>query len=126
MDSVKTQYGQVLLVDAGGFFPEQTDEVYQNTAWFMMDVMRLLGTDAAGISDKELRFGKGFLLANVKRSGLPVVCANLWDKQTKTIPISATFAPKIVIKGGTATDANPGLADVTGVPRALSWPAMSA
>ena len=54
----------------------------------------------------------------------PVQCTvtALWDKQTKTIPISATFAPKIVIKGGTATDANPGLADVTGVPRALSWP----
>jgi hypothetical protein len=54
----------------------------------------------------------------------PVQCTvtALWDKETKTIPIAATFAPKIVIKGGTATDANPGLANVTGVPRALSWP----
>lgn len=97
MDSVKTQYGQVLLVDAGGFFPEQSDEVYQNTAWFMMDAMRLLGTDASAISDKELRFGKGFLLANVKRSGLPVVCANLWDKQTK----KSLVAPFLIKKVGT-------------------------
>ena len=54
----------------------------------------------------------------------PVQCTvtALWDKETKSIPISATFAPRIVIKGGLATDANPGLADVKGVPRALSWP----
>ena len=54
----------------------------------------------------------------------PVQCTvtALWDKAVKVIPITATFAPKIIIKGGVATDANPGLADVTGVPRALSWP----
>lgn len=97
MDSVKTQYSQVMLVDAGGFFPEQTDEVYQNTAWFMMDIMKLLGTDAVGLSEKELRFGKGFLTANVKRSGLAVVCANLWDKQTK----KNLVLPYIVKKVGT-------------------------
>ncbi len=97
MDSVKTQYSQVLVVDAGGFFPEQNDAVYQNPAWFMLQAMKLLGTDAAGMSDKELRFGKGFLLANIKSSGLQVVCANLWDKQTK----KTLVAPYVIKKVGT-------------------------
>lgn len=93
MDSVKAQYGQVLLVDAGGFFPEQNDAIYQNPAWFMLQAMKLLGTDAVSISDKELRFGKSFLVANVKSSGLQVVSANIWDKQTKK-----TLMPPYVIK----------------------------
>lgn len=43
----------------------------------MMDGMKLLGTDAVGAGEKELRFGYSFLKANIQRSGLPVVCANL-------------------------------------------------
>jgi hypothetical protein len=42
--------------------------------------------------------------------------------QPSVVPIAATFAPKVKIKDGKAIDATPGLADVTGVPRALSWP----
>jgi hypothetical protein len=38
------------------------------------------------------------------------------------LPITATFAPKVTIKDGKAIDATPGLGNVTGVPRALSWP----
>jgi hypothetical protein len=49
-----------------------------------------------------------------------------WDKRVQTVPISATFAPKIVIRGGKAKDAVPGLGNVTGVPRALSWPVEAA
>ncbi len=58
----------------------------------------------------------------------PVQCmvTALWDKSLKTLPISATFAPRIVIKGGKATDAVPGLGNVQGVPRALSWPVEAA
>lgn len=36
--------------------------------------------------------------------------------------ITATFAPKVVFKGGAAVEASPGLADVQGVTRVLSWP----
>jgi hypothetical protein len=43
-------------------------------------------------------------------------------EQPSVLPISATFAPRVKIKGGKAIDATPGLADVKGVPRALSWP----
>ncbi len=58
----------------------------------------------------------------------PVQClvTAQWDKDVKTVPISATFAPKIVIKAGTATDAVPGLGNVQGVPRALAWPVEAA
>jgi hypothetical protein len=58
----------------------------------------------------------------------PVECTVTaqWDKDVRTLPISATFAPKIVIRGGRATDAVPGLGNVQGVPRALAWPVEAA
>ena len=43
---MKTQYGQILLVDAGGFFPEQ--DTHRDVAWFLMDAMHVLGVDAVG------------------------------------------------------------------------------
>ena len=94
---MKAQYGQVLLVDNGGFFPEQDD--YQDAAWFLMDAMKLLGTDAVGISEKELRYGRAFLLAQYKRTQLPLTCANLFDKTTK----KPLVAPYVIVKKGTVT-----------------------
>lgn len=38
------------------------------------------------------------------------------------VPISATFAPKVTIKDGKAIDAAPGLDNIHGVPRPISWP----
>ncbi len=38
------------------------------------------------------------------------------------LPISATFAPKVIIKDGKAVDATPGLDNIQGVPRPVSWP----
>jgi hypothetical protein len=54
----------------------------------------------------------------------PVTCevTALWRETESVMPISAAFAPKVTIKDGRAIDATPGLADVKGVPRALSWP----
>jgi len=97
VDSLKLQYGQVLLVDNGGFFPEEADSLYRDKAWFLMDGMVLLGTDAVGVSEKELKYGKGWLLAQVKRSRLPMTCANLWDKQTK----KTLLPPSLIVKKGT-------------------------
>ena len=84
------------MVDGGGFFPEEADSLYRDKAWFLMDGMVLLGTDAAGLSEKELKYGRGWLLAQLKRSRLPMVCANVWDKTTKK-----TLVPpyRIVKKG---------------------------
>ena len=41
------------------------------------------------------------------------------------IPITGTFAPKVTIKDGTAVQANPGLANVQGVSRVISWPVVA-
>ena len=82
----------MVLVDAGGFFPENDAPEYQDVANFLMDGMKLLGTDAVGAGDKELRYGYSFLKANVERSGLPVVCANLYLKKTG----KPAFAPYII------------------------------
>jgi hypothetical protein len=94
---VKAQYGQVLLVDNGAFFPEQDD--YQDAAWFLMDAMKLLGTDAVGLSEKDLRYGRSFLLVNYKRSQLPLVCANLYERATK----KTLVAPYLIKKVGTVS-----------------------
>jgi len=95
MDSLRTQDGAVALVDAGGFFPEPAD--YEDNAAFMMETMALLRTDAVGMGEKELRWGAGFLLAQVKRTKLPVVCANLIDRRSK----KPLVAPSLVKKIGT-------------------------
>jgi nitrate/TMAO reductase-like tetraheme cytochrome c subunit len=59
--------------------------------------MKLLGTDAVGLSEKELRYGLAFLKQSARRSGTPFVCANLLDKKTGA-PI---FPPYLIKKVGT-------------------------
>ncbi len=39
--------------------------------------------------------------------------------------ITSSFAPKVTIKGGTAVEATPGLGEVKGVSRIISWPAVA-
>jgi len=86
-----------MLVDNGFFFPEAED--WEQNAWFMMDAMKLLHTDAVNVSEKELRFGRSFLIGNWKRSKLPLVSANLWDKTTKKLLVD----PYVLVKKGTVT-----------------------
>jgi hypothetical protein len=50
----------------------------------------------------------------------PVVCTV--TTKSSTFDIKATFAPRVVFKNDIAIDASPGLANVTGVSRILSWP----
>ena len=83
------------MVDAGGFFPEQDAPEYKDVASFLMDAMVLLGTDAVGMGEKELRFGVSFLRANIERSGLPVVCSNLYLKQTGKLAVAPYVIKKI-------------------------------
>jgi hypothetical protein len=87
-DSVRAEYGQVMVVDAGGYFPEF--DTHQDVAWFMMDAMRMLHVDALGVSERDLRFGLAFLRQQVKRTQLPVVSANLYDK-AKAKPIFPAY-----------------------------------
>ena len=93
-DSIRAQYGQVALVDDGGFFPEGDGQ--QDLAVFIMDVMNRLNTDAVGVGERDLRYGASFLRAQVKRNRLPVVCANLIDKRSR----KPLFNPYLVKKIG--------------------------
>ena len=93
MDSIKTQYGQVLLVDAGGFFPEQ--DTHRDAAWFLMDAMHVIGTDAVGVGDRDLRFGLAFLRDQAKRSQLPLTSANLVDKKSRKTVVAPSVFKKV-------------------------------
>jgi 2',3'-cyclic-nucleotide 2'-phosphodiesterase (5'-nucleotidase family) len=93
-DSIRAQYGQVALVDAGGFLPEADGQ--QDLAGFLMDVMNRMNTDAVGVGERDLRYGVSFLRAQVKRNSLPVVCANLIDKHSR----KPLFNPYLVKKIG--------------------------
>lgn len=50
----------------------------------------------------------------------PVVCTITTTKNT--FDVTATFAPEVVFKNGVAVSATPGLANVKGVSRVISWP----
>jgi len=53
----------------------------------------------------------------------PVTCdVTAHIREVSTFPISGTFAPRVVFKGGQATEATAGLDNVTGVTRVISWP----
>ncbi len=84
-------------MDAGGFFPE--DELHQDAAWFLMDAMKMLGTDAVGVGDADLRFGFSYLRTHAAKSRLPLVSSNLLDKSTH----KPAFPPSIIKKVGNVT-----------------------
>jgi len=98
IDSMRAESARVLVVDNGGFFPLSTDTMYRRTAAFMMDAMQSIGTHAVGLSEKELVWGAGFLRGELRRSHLPVVCANLIEKATK----KPLVEPYRIIKLGNA------------------------
>ncbi len=82
-------------MDAGGFFPE--DDLHKDVSWFLMDAMQVMGLDAVGMSEKELRFGLSYLKAQQKRTQLPMVCANLYEKKTSKL----LLAPYVLKQVGT-------------------------
>jgi 2',3'-cyclic-nucleotide 2'-phosphodiesterase (5'-nucleotidase family) len=77
-DSVRAANPNLLVVDSGGFFPEEAG--YETAAAFMMDAMKSLNVAAAGLGESDLRFGRAFLLAQLARTKLSVTCANLLEK----------------------------------------------
>lgn len=79
-DSVRAANPNVLIVDTGGFFPEEAN--YEAAAVFMVESMKTLGVDAAGVGESDLRYGRSFLTAQLARTKLPVTCANLLVKST--------------------------------------------
>jgi 2',3'-cyclic-nucleotide 2'-phosphodiesterase (5'-nucleotidase family) len=81
VDSMRTSYSQILLVDNGGFFP--IEPVKQDVGPFLMDMMKALGTHAVGLGDRELTYGLDFLKTHVERTGLDVISTNLLDRRTR-------------------------------------------
>jgi len=53
----------------------------------------------------------------------PVSCA--LETSGGAMTIGGTFAPHVVIKGGFATQATPGLANITGINSYLAWPVVA-
>jgi 2',3'-cyclic-nucleotide 2'-phosphodiesterase (5'-nucleotidase family) len=96
-DSMRSQHANVMWVDNGGYFPE--DSAHIAYAGFLMDEMKRLGLDAVGLSERDLHFGVSYLKAQVQRSGLPVVCANLVERSTQKAP----FPPYVLKKIGSVT-----------------------
>jgi hypothetical protein len=98
IDSLRSVSDRVVAVDCGGWFPEG-DSTTMDVAAFMAQEMAIAGLDAVGTSERELRFGLGFLAAQVQRSRLPLVCANLLRRDTKR----PAFAPYRIVKAGGVT-----------------------
>ena len=95
-DSLRGDYGQMVIVDCGGWYPEGEDE-YMEVAAFQAQELARSGADAVGIGPRELRYGLGFLRAVVAQSHLPVVSANLLDRVTHRLVLPAY---RIVKAGG--------------------------
>lgn len=80
-DSLRALNPNLLVVDNGGYFPDLAD--YEPNAVFMLDAMAMAGVQVAGLGDREMQYGRGFLVATLAKARFPVVCTNLWDLQTK-------------------------------------------
>ena len=95
-DSVRGEFGQTLLVDCGGWFPEG-DTTYRELAGFQGDELGRARTDAVGTSDRELGFGLAYLRAVAARGGIPLLCSNLWDAGRHQLVLPAS---RLVHVGG--------------------------
>uniref|UniRef100_A0A832MKR9 Bifunctional metallophosphatase/5'-nucleotidase n=1 Tax=Eiseniibacteriota bacterium TaxID=2212470 RepID=A0A832MKR9_UNCEI len=94
VDSLRGQFGQLVFVDAGGFFPE--GQSHRELAAFFMEGMAKLEFDAVGVGDRDLKYGIEFLTEHVKRHGLPVVSANLVYRANK----QPVFPPHVLKQVG--------------------------
>lgn len=93
-DSLRRSTPNVLIVDSGGFFPDSKTE--RDDAPFMTAAMLELPVAAAGLGDRELLFGRSFLLATLADSPVPVVCANLWDRAPRKLLVK----PWVLVPAG--------------------------
>ena len=92
-DSMKVEYGQILLVDAGGFAPDHG--THSEPQSFLMEAMPRIGTDAVGVGDRDLRFGLAFLREEMKRTQCPLTSANLIEKKTGRPALPASIVKTV-------------------------------
>lgn len=75
VDSLRAAGREVLLLDAGGFFPVTDDE--RDAGPFVLEALGRQGTAAAGVGPNELRFGYSFVRERARDAGVALLCANL-------------------------------------------------
>jgi 2',3'-cyclic-nucleotide 2'-phosphodiesterase (5'-nucleotidase family) len=92
-DSIRSEYPNVMVVDNGGFFPDDT--LHREFVPFMMDQMKRIHVAAAGLGDRDLRFGADYVKSQVARSGLPVVCANLTDRKSRATVVQPYLIQRV-------------------------------
>jgi 2',3'-cyclic-nucleotide 2'-phosphodiesterase (5'-nucleotidase family) len=81
----------ILLLDAGdllfkkftGFVPENEVPALTQKAQLIIDSFNLMGTDAIGIGDDDLTFGKEFLLEVSKKASFPFLSSNVIDERSE-------------------------------------------
>lgn len=65
----------------------------------VMDGLSVINTDAMALGNHEFDYGKEFLLSSIKDCKFPVLCANIFDKETGKL-IEGTLPYTICIKKG--------------------------
>jgi hypothetical protein len=80
LDSVRAVRKDVLVLDAGGFFPVIDDE--RDAGPFTLAAMARMRTAAAGVGPGELRFGYSFLREHARAAGVPLLVANVERRDT--------------------------------------------
>ncbi len=80
IDKRRTEHPAILL-DAGGFCdPRQGKDTAFDTDYFF-EGMRMIGYEAAGIGDDDIRFGRDRLLDRVDQAGFRLLTSNIYDKR---------------------------------------------
>ncbi len=90
------------MVDAGDLLAPYVDLVMSEKgqrrvkAELLLEVMAKTGIDAMTVGRPDFAFGKDFLVRNAAAWGLPYVCANLADSETKAL----IFPPGRIVQAG--------------------------
>lgn len=75
-DNLKKQFGYVSLVD-GGDFSEGSDFITNSKGKAAIEIMNLIGYDAATLGNHEFDFGLDILKDNINSMEFPIVCTNI-------------------------------------------------
>lgn len=87
LDSLRATPGPVLVVDAGGSYPDVPGR--PDLPPFLLASESRMGVDAVGVAPRDLQFGVGYLLAEARRARMPLLCSNLMLRATGR-PLGAT------------------------------------
>ena len=79
LDSLRAARNDVLVLDAGGFFPVVEDE--RDAGAFTLASMGRMGTAAAGVGPNELRFGYSYLREHARAAGVALLAARACSRR---------------------------------------------